>query len=132
ICGRLSVSGMVTFVVNTTQGETLSTIGTAATTSQTRMCPANQMVVGFAFRSATLIDGLSFVCAPLVISGASPNFSLSVGSQTTLMTLGGSGGSPFPAISCPSGQVAVGDLGRGDGGIDAFGLLCSAPSLIVQ
>jgi hypothetical protein len=137
ICGSLSVTGTTTFSVRTTQAETLPIPPTntgVGSTTQTRMCPANQMVVSFNGRQGGYIDQLIFTCAPLTIGGASPNFTLSIGAPSAPLTpLGGPGGSPFAnAINCPANEVAVGDTGRAGGFIDAFGLLCSTPSLVVQ
>jgi hypothetical protein len=132
ICGSLSITGTTTFSVRTTQAEPLPVRGMASVTAQTRMCAANQVIVGFGGRSGGYIDQLAFVCAPLTISGTSPNFTLSIGAQTTLTGLGGPGGSPFTAMPCPGGMVAVGDEGRDGQAIDSFGLLCSTPTLVVQ
>ncbi len=133
ICGKLSISGTGPYAVVTAQAETLTQHGTLpGSQTQNRMCSANQMVVGFGGRSGGFIDQLAFICAPLTISGASPNFTLALGATATLAGLGGPGGSPFTAINCPAGQIAVGDAGRSGGAIDAFGLLCGTPSLIVQ
>jgi hypothetical protein len=141
ICGSLTVTGTTTFSVQTTQAETLpkpmTNTGVGSTT-QTRRCPSNQMVIGFDGRSGGWIDQLVFTCAPLTIGGTSPNFTLSVGTPSApLAPLGGPGGNPFPPafpgpINCPAGQVTVGDTGRAGGFIDAFGLLCSTPHLVVQ
>jgi hypothetical protein len=136
ICGSLSVSATTPFLVRTTQAETLPppppSTGIGSTT-QTRLCATNQMVIGFTGRSGGFIDEFSFICAPLNIGGASPTFTLSIGTPSAPLTpLGGPGGSPFNAINCPANQVAVGDTGRAGGFIDAFGLRCSTPSLVVQ
>jgi hypothetical protein len=139
ICGSLTVTGTTTFSVQTTQAETLPkpppNTGVGSTT-QTRTCAAGQMIVGFTGRQGGYIDQLAFICAPLNIGGTSPNFTLSVGTPSAPITpLGGPGGSPFTNptnINCPAGQIAVGDTGRAGGFIDAFGLLCSTPRLVVQ
>jgi hypothetical protein len=134
ICGKLSISGTATFSVNTAMAETLPLAGIGmGSTTQTRMCAANQVVIAFKGHSGGYIDELSFVCAPLNISGTSPNFTLSIGAASAaLATLGGPGGSPFAQINCPANQIAVGQTGRSGTFIDAFGLLCAAPTLVVQ
>jgi len=136
ICGSLSVTATAPFQVRTTQAETLPTPPPdtgAGSTTQTRLCAANQMIIGFTGMSGGFIDELSFICAPLNIGGASPSFTLSIGAPSApLPALGGPGGSPFNQINCPANQVAVGDTGRAGGFIDAFGLRCSTPSLVVQ
>jgi hypothetical protein len=134
ICGSLSITGTGPYSVATTRAETLPEPGVGVgSTTQTRLCANNQVVVGFSGQAGGYIDQLDFICAPLNISGASPTFTLSVGaSSPPIMPLGGPGGSPFAAINCPAGQVAVGDTGRDGGYIDAFGLNCSTPALVVQ
>ncbi len=134
ICGRLSISGTTTFSVTTATAETLPLAGIGmGSTTQTRMCTANQVVIAFKGHSGGFIDELSFVCAPLNISGASPNFTLSIGAPSAATALlGGPGGSPFAQINCPANQIAVRQTGRSGTFIDAFGLLCAAPSLVVQ
>ena len=68
----------------------------------------------------------------VTISGTPPNDSLSLGAMTTLPGLGGPGGNPFAPLHCPAGQVAMGDEGRAAITINAFGLLCETPLLVVQ
>ena len=132
VCARLSVTGTTTYTVNTTQAETLAVHGVAQSMMVSSMCGANQIIVGFGSRTGGAVDQFTFMCAPLVISGASPNFTLSIGATTTLPAMGGPGGSMNGTISCPAGLVAVGDEGREGGAIEAFGLLCSRPTLVVQ
>jgi hypothetical protein len=137
ICGSLTVTGTTTFSVHTTQAETLPqpppNTGMGSTT-QTRMCAANQMVVGFTGQSGGYMDQLDFICAPLVIGGTAPSYTLTIGTPSAaLAPLGGPGGTPFTTpIDCPAGMVAVGPAGRAGGFVDAFGLVCSTPSLVVQ
>jgi len=97
-----------------------------------RCGPANQVVVGFLGRSGGFIDALNFVCAPFTISGTSPNFTLSIGTTSNTAAIGGPGGTPFAEIDCPMGRVAVGNVGRGGADINAFGLRCAVPTLVVQ
>jgi hypothetical protein len=79
------------------------------------------------------IDQLGLICASLVIGGASPNFTLSVGTPgAPLLGLGGPGGGTFGPINCLPNQVAVGHLGNTSDYVEAYGLVCSAPRLIVQ
>jgi len=137
ICGSLSVTGTTTFSVTTTQSATLAAHGVPQSITQMRMCPANQMITGFTSRTGGAIDELTFSCAPLTITGTSAPFTLAVGTPMAIALLGGTGGTPAPApIDCPAGQIAVGDEGREGGGtagaIEAFGLLCARPTLVVQ
>jgi len=132
VCATLSVTGTNTYTVNTTQAETLAAHGMPQSMAVSAMCGANQIIVGFGTRTGGAVDQFTFVCAPLVIGGTSPNFTLTVGAQTTLPAMGGPGGSPNPAIFCPAGLVGVGDEGREGAAIEAFGLLCAKPTLVVQ
>ncbi len=133
VCGSLSVTGGATFGVITTTRETLPVVGTkAGPVSQVQLCPANEVVVGFGGRSGSDIDQIAILCAPLTISGASPDFVLSVGNADMRPGLGGQGGGPFAAVNCPVGMVAVGNEGRAAFTINAFGLLCRKAALVVQ
>jgi hypothetical protein len=133
VCASLSVSGASTFAVHTTTKEILPVVGTmAGATQQTEMCPTDQIVVGFTGRSGSDVDQIVALCAPFVITGSSPSYVLSLGSETSNPPVGGPGGNPFTAIHCPAGQVAVGNEGRAAFTINAFGLLCATPSLEVK
>jgi hypothetical protein len=133
VCATLSITGTTTFAVNTTQAESLMTRGTqTGSISQTAMCPPNQVVVGFVGRSGNLIDSLVFSCAPLVISGSSPNFTLSIGPTTDTSAIGGPGGTPFAPLACPADTIAVGHAGRSNQDVQAFGIICAHPTLQVK
>jgi hypothetical protein len=134
ICGKLTITGTGPYNVQTTRAETLPAPSSSmGSMTQQRLCPADQMVVGFGGKSGGYIDHLDFICAPLTIAGASPTFTLAVGaSSPPLASLGGPGGQPFTAIRCGPNQIAVGDAGRSSQFVDAFGLICATPSLVVQ
>ena len=101
-------------------------------TSLAALCPANQVVVGFQGRSGAVNDALLFQCASLTV-GPAPNYNLMFGATVTTGIIGGqTGGSPFAAVECPSGQVAVSQcLDAGDA-IDVFGLACAAVTIVVK
>jgi hypothetical protein len=133
VCASLSVSGTTSFAVHTTTKEILPVVGTMPGASQqTEMCPTDQIVVGFSGRSGSDIDQIVALCAPFKITGSSPSYTLSLGTETANLPVGGPGGNPFAAIHCPSGQVAMGDEGRAAFTINAFGLLCATPTLEVK
>jgi hypothetical protein len=133
VCGTLSITGTSTYAVNTTQAETLPTRGTqTGSISQTAMCPPNQVIVGFSGRNGNLIDSLVFSCAPLVISGTSPTFTLSIGATTNTAAIGGPGGMPFNALACAAGSIAVGHAGRSNQDVQSFGIVCARPTLVVR
>jgi hypothetical protein len=133
VCGTLSITGTTTYAVNTTQAENLMTRGTqTGSIAQTAMCPPNQVIVGFSGRNGNLIDALVFSCAPLVIQGTSPNFTLSIGPTTDTSAIGGPGGMSFAPLACPANSVAVGHSGRSNQDVQAFGLVCARPTLQVR
>jgi len=135
ICATVSISGTTTYTAHTLEAETMPQPGTATVGSmtQTRLCGNDQIVVGFSGRSGQRIDQIGLVCAPLVVGGTAPSFTLSVGAPSpALLGLGGPGGGAFGPYDCGANQVAVGHTGRTSDFVDAFGLLCSTPSLVVQ
>jgi hypothetical protein len=132
VCGSLAVTGTSAFAVTTTTAETLPVVGLSPGDGQMQLCSPNEIVIGFSGRSGADIDQISFVCASLSISGTAPNYVLSVGTPNTLPPLGGNGGNSFGPISCPAGQVAAGNEGRAAYTINAFGLLCKTPALVLQ
>jgi hypothetical protein len=133
VCGKLSITGSGTYTVSTTQAEDLTTRGTqTGSMAQTAMCPPNQVIVGFSGRQGNLIDSLVFACAPLVISGSSPSFTLSLGATTNTTSIGGPGGMPFAPLACATNAIAVGHSGRSNQDVQAFGLVCAQPTLQVR
>ncbi len=132
VCASVSVGGTFDFAVSTTSKETLPVVGTMpGVTQQTSMCPTDQVVVGFSGRSGADIDQIVLLCAPLLITGSSPNYALSIGSEMPRPPVGGPGGEPFAPIHCPAGQISMGNEGRAAFTINAFGLLCAPPALVV-
>ena len=106
-------------------GASLPTRGKAGTSSWTSNCPANQVVVGFSGRSGLLVDQIALRCAPLGVSSATSGSSLTVGTATSLGAIGGTGGSAFAAVNCPTGEVATMARVRTGDNLDAFGLACA-------
>ena len=133
VCGRLSVTSGQPFAVTTASAELLPVVGTnAGPVAQVQMCAKDEMVVGFGGRSGADIDQIVILCAPLNVSVADGRFALSIGNTNARAGLGGQGGATFAVIPCPDGMVAVGNEGRAAYTINAFGLLCAAPVLVVQ
>ena len=133
LCGKVSIEGSGPYQVVTTLVTTLDTRGlTPGSIEQNRMCPTGQVVVGFDWRAGDYIDQLVFRCAPLSILGGDAGFTLSIGTATPLDLIGGDGGTTWGQSNCADGQVAVGYAGRSGTVIDAFGLLCATPSLVVK
>jgi subtilisin family serine protease len=124
IAGHCGVIQIVGTTVSIKAGATLPTRGKAGTSSWTRDCPANQVVVGFSGRSGLLVDQIAFSCAPLVASGSTSGSALTVGTSTTLAAIGGTGGTAFTTTKCLTGEVATLARVRAGDNLDAFGLAC--------
>ena len=90
-----------------------------------RMCPNNQVIIGFDGRAGALVDSLTFRCAPITITGTAGNYQAVIGSKNSLPSIGGSGGSSFGVSDCPPGQIATKLIGRAGDSLDALGLQCS-------
>jgi len=137
VCGTLSIAGNGPYTVTTTRAGNLAQVGTPPNPNVplTGMCGTNQVVVAFDSRSGLFMDQITLQCAPLTISGTSPTFSIAPGAANSAPPVGGLGGggtTARPRSNCPAGQVAVGNHGRAGSAIDAFGISCAMPSLIVQ
>ncbi len=118
------------FIVKTTAGANLPLRGAAGDTPWTRICPVDQVLVGFSGRAGTGIDQLTFSCAPLVIQEAiDGTFSIATGMVTPLAAVGGGGGMAFPQTNCPAGQVASAQRLRVNTAVSAFGLGCTVVGL---
>jgi hypothetical protein len=132
VCASLSITGP-TYAVNTTQTTLLPRRGSQQAVAQMTMCPPNQVIVGVTAKSGGWIDSLKPSCAPISVTGMSPNYTLSFGPSTaTPLYVGGPFGEFTMALPCPAGQIAVGDEGRASTGIEAFGLRCARPTLVIQ
>jgi len=133
VCGTLSMGTSPPYAITTTEAASLPLRGDLVSIAETALCPANQIVVGFQGRIQAYVDALSFNCAPLSVEGASPTYVLTVGTAMDSDLIGGqTSGTPFNAINCAAGQVAVGQRLRTGGSIDNFGLACSALTLVVN
>jgi hypothetical protein len=97
-----------------------SRIGTSGTRDATVSCPDQYVVTGFNGRSGLLVDAVSLVCSRLNADGG-------LGTSTTTVTVGGTGGSAFPERSCSKG-MAVGLYGRAGNDLDYLALECSTLS----
>jgi hypothetical protein len=130
LCGTPALSGSGPYTVTISPAGTTPLRGLFGVTAWSRPCPADQVVVGFSGRAGALVDALTFDCAPLVVSGTPGAYTLATGAVTALAQVGGNGGNPFALTSCPAGQVATMCRPRAGDGIDAFGMACSAVSLL--
>jgi hypothetical protein len=130
VCGTLGISGQANPQVTTTLDAPLPSRGMQpGTTMQERMCPSNQVVVGFESKAAMYVDQLVFRCAPLVLTRDANGYALSLGMASLIGPIGGDGGNAQRTISCPDGAIAIGSILRAGNAIDAFSLGCAVPSL---
>ena len=133
ICGSLTTTMNQPYAVTTTQTNMLPVRGAPQSVAQTRLCPTNQVVVGFIAKSGGWIDQIRPSCAPFVIGGTSPSYTLTLGPSTPLPDyVGGPNGDVTVPFQCPAGQVIVGDEGRASAAIEAFGMRCARPSLVIE
>ncbi len=127
ICGTLMLTGAS---VQVALGDTLPLRGLLNNTEWTSACASHQVVVGFRGRSGALIDQLTIRCAPLVLSVQGDAYAIGLGATTDLAPVGGTGGTEFAQTDCTGAAIAtVSDIRAGDG-IDAFGMGCSAVTLV--
>jgi hypothetical protein len=130
LCGTLTIEAGGTPAVTILAGETLPLRGLFGADEWTRSCGTDEVVVGFVGRSGALIDQLTFECAPLEISLQGGAYVIGVGQTSQTTSIGGTGGNAFPLTECPAGAIAtVSNIRAGDN-LDAFGLGCSAVSLV--
>jgi hypothetical protein len=102
------------------------------TVVQNRMCPPDQVVVGFESRAGMYVDQLIFDCAPITLVPSGDSYTLAIGGGKAIAPIGGFGGQSFPMINCPAGTVATTSIVRAGLAIDAFGLGCAPATLSYQ
>lgn len=118
-------------VVATEGGTTLPLRGDEGNVEWTRMCPQNEIVVGYRGMTGADIDQITFVCASLRIVAESGGYAIALGERTFLESAGGAGGNYEAQDQCPDGQVATSSLMLANNVlVNAFGLGCQVPSLI--
>ncbi|MBU8900994.1 hypothetical protein KRR26_35905 [Corallococcus sp. M34] len=84
-------------------------------------CASGYVVVGFYGRAWDYVERFGLICAFLNADGT-------LGSQYSTGYVGGTGGSDFGSIKCPTNMAAVGVRGRATTFVDRFGLYCSGIS----
>ncbi len=124
ICGEVQVNSGVVTVVEATDLPSRSS--TTSTASETRLCPADHVIVGISGGvSSGYVSAITPKCAPLSVSGDAENgYSFTVGTAVNGPGLIGSPGVAFGPLDCPAGSVARGTFGGAGEVIDAIGLLC--------
>jgi hypothetical protein len=91
-----------------------------------RLCPDGEGVVGIRSTGGSFIDSLTLACAPLVAETGGAALTLRLGAAHDLAEVGGTGGTPFDPIDCPTGTLAVGLNLRSGFYIDMLQLVCDA------
>jgi len=115
--------------VRASDGTSLPLRGTRSEGAWGSRCPEDQFVVGFAGHAGVALDQLAIRCAPLAIARAGGGgWKVTTGPITQQDPAGAPGGAEFPVTDCPAGEVAVSVAGHADGEINAFGLVCVAPT----
>jgi hypothetical protein len=136
VCGELVINDTEPWQVTVSEAMTLPMHDVEAAQAQVALCPANQVMTGFAGRSGLWMDSVDVRCAPLNILGTTPDYLLVVGTPSKAGTIGGTtGGSPFDPLECAAGSVAVGQVGRTiqDGVVlGAFGVSCAVLTLELE
>lgn len=117
-------------VVKIATGETLPMRGNNGKVEWQRLCPADQIIVGYYAKTGSNIDSLRFTCAPLVISEDATGHKITRGNPSQLMPAGGIGGPTVYEDYCVNDQIAVISSFRSDNVLLGFGLGCQAPSPI--
>ncbi|WP_234072425.1 hypothetical protein [Myxococcus stipitatus] len=84
-------------------------------------CASGYVVVGFYGRAWDFLERFGVVCAFLNADGT-------LGGQYSTGYVGGTGGTDFGTIKCPTNMAAVGVRGRAMNYVDRFGLYCSGVS----
>lgn len=85
-------------------------------------CNASEAMVGFSGREGTLLDQVTFRCAPLTANATG----LLVGTPVDRGTAGTSpGGAPFAATDCPGESFTTRTIGRSAALLDALAMGCS-------
>jgi hypothetical protein len=130
LCGELVARGSGAGEVTVQHVDALPERGRRTTAAWEQSCPVNGIVTGFSGRSGLAIDQIKIQCNRLILSPTPQGgylVSLDPATIDVNPPVGGAGGSPFQG-ACPVGQVARGSNVRASDAVDAFGLICGAPS----
>ncbi|MDI1450240.1 hypothetical protein [Polyangium sp. 6x1] len=141
LCGVVQVSETYPFAVTITPGTAMLGVHGVMSSEEpeARMCPPNEMVVGFSGSTFLYDPGnprpillrVSLLCAPVLVDGTAAAPALSLGEATGTPSLGGADGQgdSFEPIHCPENQVARVLQGRSGLLVDALALGCAELSL---
>lgn len=131
VCGAPSVSLIDDrCVVEMNTGASLPTRGSAGDVEWTRMCPQNEMIMGYQAWTGSDIDQIVFRCAPLRITGDGNGHTVTRGPFTDLGPVGADSGTSTFQADCPDGQIATIADFFADGFLRAIALGCQVPVLV--
>ncbi len=113
-------------------GATLPVRGDRGDIEWTRMCPQNEIVVGFRAQTGADIDRITFFCAPLVITREGGEYRIGRGTNVELEKAGGEGGGFHVETQCLGDTVATRAVIRAQTHfpVRAISLGCQEPSLL--
>ena len=128
VCDALNLDGDLTVLLS--PGPVMPAHGDVDSVLGARLCPANQVVVGFGGRAGDALDQLIIRCAPVAVSASAGTIpTVTVGTVTSLPAVGGEGGEAFPETDCAPGAVAVGAAIGASDHILSFHLACGKPTI---
>ena len=128
VCHALNLDGDLTVLLS--PGPVMPMHGNLLDILGARLCPANQVVVGFGGRAGDALDRLILRCAPVAVTASAGTIpTATVGTVTSLPAAGGDGGEAFPDTDCVPGAVAVGAAIGASDHILSFRLACGKPTI---
>jgi hypothetical protein len=130
VCGKVSVDDPAATLATIVPGDTLDS-RPMKTNSWQSVCPENKVVIGFTGGSGVAFDKVAFQCTQLRITRGPSGDVVSADTSTIqlLPANGGDAGSALYSEVCPDGKIAQGSNIRAGAWVDAFGLVCAAPSI---
>ncbi|MEM1413687.1 MAG: hypothetical protein AAGH15_02240 [Myxococcota bacterium] len=127
VCGSMAIDAAG--AITTTETGTIGPFGAGddppPRTTWERLCPADEVVVGFAARTTTWVLELTFRCAPLTLGDAAAGYPVLVGTPADLTAVGDGTGALLGPHDCGAGEAAVGVEGRAGAWIDRWSLECA-------
>ncbi len=131
VCGKLEVAADSLSVI---PGSELRVRGLGFSEGEEEMtallCGPDEVVVGFDGNAGFYVEKVRVFCAPLSIADSGDGLQIVVGEAAPGASVQkkDSGGEAFSSL-CPEGQVARGPAVRGGGWLDAFGTICTTPTV---
>lgn len=112
-------------LVKTGEPSSLPLRGNTGAIEWTRICPQDQVIVGYDGRAGSDIDQITLFCAPLHISASDNGYTMRRGEISPLQRAGGVGGNYDYEDECPESYVATSStMSASEIDVNAFGLGC--------